>query len=356
LDLEKSSESVGCRCAERRSGMSAPPKSSEARSGARVGIVVIGRNEGERLKACLSSLEHGDCPVVYVDSGSTDGSPEHARGVGVDVVELDMSQRFTAGRARNLGFERLRLTFPGLDYVQFVDGDCEVMPGWLGAAEAALDRDPTLAVVCGRRRERHPEASIYNALCDLEWDTPVGEAEGCGGDAMFRVEAFESVGGFNPALVAGEEPDLCVRLRAKGFRVFRLAEEMTRHDANILHFRQWWKRAVRSGHAYAELGVLHAAAEGRLGVRQTLSNLGWGMVVPGMAIVMPFGAGIAGCAYGVLAARIYREQLKIGRTYAQAATYAIGAVVGKFPESVGMTRFWFGVLTGRRSKIIEYKQ
>ena len=90
------------------------------------------------------------------------------------------------------------------------------MEGWLKGAFEHLEADPKLAVVCGRRRERYPNDSIYNRFCDIEWDTPVGSAKWCGGDAMMRVTALREVDGYNDALIAGEAPELCVRLRASG--------------------------------------------------------------------------------------------------------------------------------------------
>ena len=181
-----------------------------------VGLVAIGRNEGQRLRQCLVSATDKVARVVYVDSGSTDGSLELARSLGADTVELDLSIPFTAARARNEGFARLLELAPDIEFVQFVDGDCEVVDGWIDRAYNELAAKPEVAAVCGRRRERYPEASIYNQLCDIEWDTPVGETKACGGDSMMRASAFQQVEGFNPALIAGEEPEMCVRLRQKG--------------------------------------------------------------------------------------------------------------------------------------------
>ena len=165
-----------------------------------LGVVAIGRNEGERLRRCLLSLARVGQGVasVYVDSGSTDGSVELARSMGVEVVELDMTRPFSAARARNAGFERLEEIAPAVEYVMFLDGDCEVADGWLDRAQAELEARPKAAVVCGRRRELFPEHSVYNRLADLEWDTPIGEAIACGGDSVIRAEAFEAVGGYRP--------------------------------------------------------------------------------------------------------------------------------------------------------------
>jgi len=189
----------------------------------------------------LSEKFGGLAPIVCVDSGSTDGSIEHAREQGVEVVELEISLPFTAARARNARFGRLKQLAPHLAFVTFVDGDCEVNPEWLRTAEEFLDPHAANGVVCGRRRDRCPDASVYNYLCDVEWNTAVGYADGCCGDAMMRVEAFAGVGGFNPSLIAGEEPELCVRLRAAGWKIYRLDREMTLHDANVTRFSQWWK-------------------------------------------------------------------------------------------------------------------
>lgn len=224
----------------------------------RVGAVIIGRNEGARLLACLDSFPDWVRPLVYVDSGSTDGSVAAARAAGAEVMALDMSQPFTAARARNAGFARMReLGTP--DFVQFVDGDCRIQPGWIEAAEAFLASRPEVAVVCGRRREIRPDASVWNRLCDAEWDTPVGEARACGGDALMRVDAVAGVGGYDPSLIAGEEPELCVRLRQAGWKVWRIDREMTLHDAAMTRVGQWWKRTRRGGHAFAEGAAMHGA-------------------------------------------------------------------------------------------------
>ena len=248
-----------------------------------VGGVAIGRNEGPRLKSCLESMAGRVHTLVYVDSGSSDGSRELARELGAELVDLDLSVPFTAARARNAGFARLKEAAPSIHYVQFVDGDCEVVDAWLDRGRQRLEERKELAAVCGRRRERHPEASMYNRLCDLEWDTPIGDALACGGDAMMRASAFTEVGGFDPTLIAGEEPELCVRLRDHGWRIERIDAEMTLHDAAMLRFDQWWKRNVRAGHAFAEGSTLHGKRTGHW-VKETRRIWLWGALVPVVAL------------------------------------------------------------------------
>ena len=162
--------------------------------------------------------------------------------------------------------------------MQVVDGDCEIVEGFIEAAHDAIEQDAMVGVVCGRRRELHPEASPYNRLCDMEWNTTLGEAEACGGDALLRLAAFDAAGGYDPTLIAGEEPDMCYRMREAGYRVLRIDRDMTRHDAAMLHFAQWWKRNLRAGHAGAE--ALRRRPEDAYARRAVRSNFVYGLFVP----------------------------------------------------------------------------
>lgn len=317
----------------------------------KVGVVAIGRNEGERLRRCLSSVLPLVSATVYVDSGSDDGSREMAVGMGADTVDLDMSRPFTAARARNEGFQRLLQLHPDLNYVQFVDGDCEIVPGWLDAARDFLSAHPSHAVVCGRRRERRPEQSVYNQLCDEEWNTPIGDALACGGDAMMRAQALQAVAGYRDSLIAGEEPELCVRLRQKGWRIHRLDREMTLHDAAMTRFSQWWKRTVRAGHAFAEGAWLHGAPPERHWVRETRRACFWGIVLPLVIALAVIGLG----PWALLLALVYPLQwLRLLRQNGSVRSSTF-LLVGKFAEAWGVLKFHISRLRGVSDTIIEYK-
>jgi len=325
----------------------------------RIGLVAIGRNEGQRLRQCLLSVIRKVGRVIYVDSGSTDGSVELARSLGADVVKLDLSTAFTAARARNAGFAHLLKVDAQIEFVQFVDGDCEVVDGWLDCAQHELKAQPNVAVVCGRRRERFPDKSIYNRLCDMEWGTPVGEAKACGGDAMMRVEAFQQVGGFNPTLIAGEEPELCVRLRQQGWKILRLDAEMTLHDAQMTSFAQWWKRAMRAGHAYAEGAWLHGRQPERHWVKESRSIWLWGLLLPLVALGMAWSTHgfslLLLVGYPVLVSRIFVNLCGQNICREHAALYALFCVLGKFAQVVGAMQFLRSWLLNTKTPLIEYK-
>jgi GT2 family glycosyltransferase len=325
----------------------------------RLAVVAIGRNEGERLVRCLSSLPRAVVPVVYVDSGSSDGSREVARRLGATVVELDPGSPFTAARARNEGMARALALVPSPELVQFVDGDCEIVPGWIDHGVSALDSRPRVAAVCGRVRERNRDATIYNRLCDLEWDVPAGDALACGGNALFRVRAFQESGGFDPGLIGGEEPELCVRLRQRGWTILRSDVGMVWHDAAMTRFSQWWRRALRAGWSYAEGAAMHGASPERHWVKENRSILFWGAVLPAAIALLAWptrGASLALLAgYPVLGLRVLRGASRRGIAPRDARLLAFFTVLGKFPQAIGQAQFAFLRRMGRRRRIVDWR-
>jgi GT2 family glycosyltransferase len=322
-----------------------------------LGVVVIGRNEGDRLKACLESVRGAAKHIVYVDSGSTDGSVAMSRSLGVTVLELELNAPFTAARARNEGFHQLLTEQPALEFVFFVDGDCELTPGWLDSGLRFLGERPEYAVVCGWRRERYPNKSVYNLLCDIEWrDGPVGEAKFCGGDALMRAKAFLQIKGFCPSLICGEEPELCVRLRQAGWKIWRLDEDMTLHDAAMYRFGQWWRRMVRGGYGFAQGADLHGALPERHWVRERGRIWLWGLWIPCSILVF---APIIGW-WALLLLMIYPLQvvrlwLRGTRSARENWWRAVALVLGKFPEMVGQLKFKINRFQRVQAKLIEYK-
>lgn len=316
-----------------------------------IGVVAIGRNEGERLRRCLVSATPDFNPTVYVDSGSTDGSRELARGLGASVVNLDLAQPFTAARARNAGFAALIKANPDIEFVQFVDGDCEFEPGWIASAAEFLLANPDVAAVCGRRRERFPQASLFNLLADQEWDTPIGQTDACGGDALIRRAAFAGVGGYNAAIAAGEEPEMCVRLHAAGWKIWRLDMAMTIHDAAMQYIGQWWLRAVRSGMGYAQAWQATRGAQKPLYRRELSRAFAWTIGVAGLAFIaaLIFGPPLLLIAPVLWAGQYARLAIRHGFRPAWLL------LIGKFAEMQGIARYASQTLAGVRKGTIFYK-
>lgn len=323
--------------------------------------VVIGRNEGGRLDASLRSVQAAGLRVVYADSGSNDGSPEVARKLGVPVVELDPKTPFSAGRGRNEGLDEAVRRWPEIAYVLFLDGDCTLEPDFPSAAVSAFEQNPDCAIVTGHLTERFPDKSIYNRLCSIEWRSPPGQMtnmNSLGGIMAARISAFRSMDGFNVNAIAGEEPDLGARLLAAGHSIIKIDAPMATHDADIMRFGQWWKRAVRGGHALAYRYSQHGRSERREGRRELVSDLFWGAALPILILLLLWPTRglslLLLAAYALFAWRIRRHYEAAGLSSSDAALVARFIVLGKIAHVLGIGKFCRNSLRGE-FRIIEYK-
>jgi GT2 family glycosyltransferase len=334
------------------------------------GFVVIGRNEGERLKACLRSVSRDCTPVVYVDSGSSDGSISLAKTNGAEIISLDATTGFSMARARNAGWRKLIERWPEMNLIHFVDGDCEIVEGWVSKAEQFLNENPAFAVVCGRRRERFREKSVFNRLCDIEWNTAIGEVNACGGDALLRRSALEQIGGYEETLIAGEEPEMCLRMRLAGWKIQRLDADMSIHDANILHWSQWWRRCFRAGYGAAYVVIRKSLNNGKGELPfqhlvesaiqwMTIWIVGFGIavfwVLVGWKITGYLIAGILVSLTLFQSLRIARSSLKRAGGWLQAIEYGLFTMLAKVPQFIGIRKFQHDRTANKLPQIIEYK-
>jgi glycosyltransferase involved in cell wall biosynthesis len=320
----------------------------------KIGVIIIGRNEGERLIKCLASVNQQNNHIVYVDSNSSDNSVKNAKNAGADVIDLDMSKPFSAARARNTGWKFLLARYPDVEFIQFVDGDCELQNTWLKQANNFLIEHAEYAIVCGRRRERYPKASLYNQFCDDEWNTPVGDALACGGDALIRMSALIEVDGYKDFFVAGEEPEMCYRLRQNTWKIYRLDAEMTLHDANITRFGQWWKRANRAGFAFALAAKEHGKASERFGVRRALRALIWTGLL-GCILLLSMIEPVMLFALSIYPLQITKMFLKQKDKSLYGFKYCAFLMISKLPEALGVLELMLKTFKKQDYTIIEYK-
>lgn len=324
-------------------------------------FVVIGRNEGERLKTGLVAIQAlcPQAPIVYVDSGSDDDSVIFASSLDILIVELDMSVPFTAARARNAGFEKLLQNHSELSYVQFMDGDCELLSGWVEVAMEELEKNETIGIVSGRRTERFPSASIYNELIDIEWNTPIGETLAVLGDMCVKVKVFQKINGFDETIIAAEDDDFCLRARKAGYKTYRLDAAMSMHDANILHLSQWYQRAKRGGHGYANIFHLHGQSPLKYFQKQIKSVLFWGFLIPLTFLICLFFAPWFAVSivfiYIAFVIKTVYGRWRVGISLKIALYYGILIFTGKIPEFIGMLQYFKNHFLSRKHQLIEYK-
>jgi GT2 family glycosyltransferase len=306
-----------------------------------LGIVVIGRNEGPLLSKCLESVSSSGCDIVYVDSGSSDGSPQLAAEITPLVHELAKGMPFSAARARNEGLDVLLSHNPNITYVQFVDGDCEIHKNWLDEGLEGLRDNEKCAGICGHLREKFPDKNVYHKMCSIEWNDPVGENVDCGGIAMFRVAAFQEVGGFDSSIRAGEEPELCLRLRKAGYFVRKIDKEMGSHDANINNFAQQLARTRMTGYAYTTGFLKHGSFFGGYRHREVMRIIFWAFLIPlsiiTLAIFIHWSALLLLALYPLQIVRVSNRTKRVRKLdSATARWHAVITVMGKFAEFQGM--------------------
>ncbi|MDP1525810.1 MAG: glycosyltransferase family A protein [Rhodocyclaceae bacterium] len=324
-----------------------------------VSVVIIGRNEGERLSRCLASvaaMDHAeiDIETLYVDSASTDDSVARATVAGARVIEV-RPERPSAALGRNAGWQAARGEF-----VLFLDGDTILHPQFVNRALQAM-RNPQVAVVWGHRRELHPEHSIYNRVLDLDWIYPAGESEFCGGDALMRRSVLEAVGGFDASLIAGEEPEMCRRIRVHGFGIQHIDAPMTGHDLAITRFAAYWKRAYRAGHAYAEIAARFRHSPDPMWLKDSRRNLMHAGILTGclallpVSLVWPVVAVLVAAFLGLLVARTFRRCQWKSPDPATRLLYSIHSHLQQIPIALGQLSYLINTHRGRNSRLIEYK-
>ncbi len=323
--------------------------------------MIIGRNEGMRLSASLASASALDGPLIYVDSASTDDSLAIARRIADVVIELGAGNSLSAARARNAGLAELRLRWPEISFVLFLDGDCILDRGFSELAISALSADERRAIVVGHLTEAAPNRSIYNRLCAIEWHSPPAEQlhpARLGGIMMACIEDIVAIGGFNEQIIAGEDTELGVRLTLAGKIITKIDAPMATHDADIRHFSQWWRRAVRAGHAIGQRYSVNGRTEARDCARELRSTLVWGLIAPAAAAlgaVPTRGLSVLLlAAYPLIGLRVYRHLRSTGATPEDAFLGARFGIYSKFANATGLVQFVLNRMRGHY-QIIEYK-
>ena len=323
-------------------------------------IVVIGRNEGERLASCLRSLDFPEVEteLIYVDSASSDGSPEVAKSFAAEVILLQGGIQ-TAARARNAGWQKALAP-----YILFLDGDTVLKRGFAEAAVKVLESDSHIASVWGHRRETHPEHSLYNRLLDLDWIYAAGTTDYCGGDALMRRSALVEIAGFDASLIAGEEPELCRRLRGCGYRIEHIDVPMTGHDLNMSRFSQYWRRAVRAGYAYAEISTRYRDSDDPMWLQQSRRNVrsagfwfAWSAIAfAGAALKSVWVIPVLAVLPLLIIRSAWKCRMKAPGQAILLLLYGLHSHFQQVPILAGQLRYFFQRRSGQQGKQIEYKQ
>jgi GT2 family glycosyltransferase len=196
------------------------------------------------LRSVLDQVLEGGFEVILVDNASRDGSAEYVRAAYPAVRVLEPGRNSGAAGGCNLGLRAARGR-----YVAFLNNDVRVRPGWLRALVAAADAEPEAAAVdCKVLYFDRPDVINSAGIVIFEDGLTVGRgfeqpdrgqyeereevfaaaATGC----LVRPEAIAEAGGFDETFVVyNEEPDLCWRLRLRGWKIFYEPRAVIEHKA-----------------------------------------------------------------------------------------------------------------------------
>jgi len=325
-------------------------------------VVIIGRNEGQRLVDCIRSVQAMNDPpegmeIIYVDSDSTDGSPERAKTLGIKVLVVH-PERPAAAIGRNAGWRAAKAPL-----ILFLDGDTILHPDFVKEAKQSLDNDPKVAIVWGHRRELYPNASWYQRILDLDWIYSPGLSDFCGGDALMRRHVLEEVGGYNPQIIAAEDNEICQRIRANRYSILHIDKPMTKHDLAITRWSQYWLRATRTGHAFAEVSNLsrnttglwlHESRKHWLHAGILIGIFVIGLIISlGLKSLWPFFSSIL--LFLLLSLRsAWRARWK-SKNFLTLFLYGLHSQFQHIPIVVGQWSYYYHRWRGQRRRLIEYK-
>ena len=192
-----------------------------------ISVIVIGRNEGERLAACFDSVRSAlgvlSHELIYVDSHSTDDSVSIARAHGARCFLLEETQT-TAGLGRFAGTQEARG-----EYLLFLDGDMYLQPGFAQRALTAM-ASRGYDGVCGIRDDVYMQGDrVVSRRENYFGCTQERLAPEFGGAIFLRADALARCGGWSPDTIACEEAELHARLLDAGCRIGEIPVPMIVH-------------------------------------------------------------------------------------------------------------------------------
>ena len=323
------------------------------------GIVVVGANPRISPEAAVRSAGDGRA-VVFVSVGAGDEALSKAKQAGAIVVEGDPRSLTPGGRARNAGYRQLKKIAPHIRYVQFIESDNALDPDWISNAERFMERRTEVTIVEGIFQTAPSQQAELATINEARQKSISGEVALNSSENLFvRADKFEAVGGFRGDLLMRETDDLCVRLRRRGGRIWRIDYAMLVTGAAKPSQSSWWKSGVRRGFGNAYIASLHGGPPERVGVRETARAVFWGFTFPCLIIFSAIAGGVgasmlapstpfyvvSGLVLGFGASayvlKIFASAILRGAAKLSSWRRAFAIVFGKIPEFSGVWRFWF---------------
>lgn len=255
--------------------MTRAPFAQPASGSCPVSVIIKALNEQARIalaiESALAAVTTLGGEVVLADCCSTDSTVDIAAGYPIRIVQLMDPRERCCGIGPQLGYQHA-----GGEFLYLMDGDMQLEAGFLPVALAFLAQHPEVAGVGGRVIERNAASLEYRerqARECTEAHRMAGPVDRLDGGGLYRRVAINECGYLSDRnLHSYEEFDLGVRLRARGWKLWRLTPAAVSHQGHrIPALHLLWRRWV-SGYACGA-GELLRAALGRPWFRLVLRDL-----------------------------------------------------------------------------------
>lgn len=227
----------------------------------RVSVVIKALNEEKRIakaiETALAAVATIGGEVILADSCSSDKTVEIASRYPITITQLANPQERCCGIGPQLGFQE-----SSGEFVYILDGDMEMLDGFLEQAVAYMDTHPDVGGVGGLVVEKNTDSMEYKARMErASGHMQPGPVDRLDMGGLYRRTAIEQVGYFsNRNLHAYEEYDLGVRMRSKGWRLVRLAANSVNHYGHDAPAYQLLLRRWKTGYICGLGEVIRAAA------------------------------------------------------------------------------------------------
>jgi glycosyltransferase involved in cell wall biosynthesis len=238
-----------------------------------VSVIIKALNEEERIAATIESALRAVAAVggevVLADSCSSDRTVELAMKYPVRIVQLAHPNERRCGVGPQLGYQH-----SNGEFIYIVDGDMQMLEGFLEEALDVLARQPDVAGVGGRVVELNTESLEYVAREErVAAHRQAGIVDRLDGGGLYRRSAIEAAGYFSDRnLHSYEEFDLGVRLRSLGWKLWRIPRGAVNHFGHDAPPYRLLMRRWRT-HYVCGLGELIRAAAGQPRFSMVLTGL-----------------------------------------------------------------------------------
>lgn len=224
-------------------------------------VIIVARNEERNIVRCISSVLKAtaslkDVEVLLVDSNSSDNTIEIAKQFPINIIRLKNGWQLSPSAGR---FSGVNNTLG--EYILIIDGDMELLDGWVDFALNYFMDHNKVAAVMGRHYDRYIQANMsYSSpqlRNDYKYSDKVEKIKYAFGSAIFRRSALLEVGNFHPYLRGEEEAEISYRLLKNGYELCILPHDAIFHYCNPRNSINETFRRKKSG-LYAGLGDLMA--------------------------------------------------------------------------------------------------